>query len=143
MKPFGHRLLSREERIFNYRLSRARRVVENAFGILANRFRVLLTRLMHPPDTVNQIVTVCCILHNIFHLRNPANHINLVDREDEDHNLVPGAWRHTADLTDMEKALRGSEHNKEAKAQRFLLRSYYNNAGSVPWQDRMIRNYNY
>ncbi|XP_034042938.1 protein ALP1-like [Thalassophryne amazonica] len=52
MKPYAHRHLTDEEWIFTSRLSPARRVVENAFGILANRFQVLLTTMQHSPRTV-------------------------------------------------------------------------------------------
>jgi hypothetical protein len=38
MKPYNQRDLNTDRRIYNYRLSRARRVVENA-----SRFRILLT----------------------------------------------------------------------------------------------------
>lgn len=37
LKPFSHRSQSRREIIYSYRLSRARRVVENTFGIMSHR----------------------------------------------------------------------------------------------------------
>jgi len=56
MKPFSRKNLNEEQAIFNYRLSRARRIVENAFGILASRFRILLREINLSPEKATLIV---------------------------------------------------------------------------------------
>ena len=94
MKPYSKRNLNDDERIFNYRLSRARRVVENAFGILANRFQVLLTTMRHKPSTVKVIVKACIVLHNLMRIRYPSIQNEMIDRpEDINTDFIPGAWR--------------------------------------------------
>lgn len=45
LKPYPNRGLTIEKHINNNKLSRARRVIENFFGILANRFKVLLNTI--------------------------------------------------------------------------------------------------
>ena len=64
MKPYRRRMLTREDRIANYIISRGRRGVENTFGIMASRFRILLTTMEQPPETVREIVLTCAVLHN-------------------------------------------------------------------------------
>lgn len=52
MKPCTQSGLDCEKRIFNYRLSRNRRISENAFRILANRWRILWPAIRLCPEKV-------------------------------------------------------------------------------------------
>ncbi len=60
MRPFPGRTLPRERRVFNYRLSRARLVVENAFGILSSQWRMYRRVIEVQPDVVERCVKATC-----------------------------------------------------------------------------------
>nr|XP_022908174.1 putative nuclease HARBI1 [Onthophagus taurus] len=79
MKPYPNKGITHHEKIFNYRMCRGRRVVENAFGILANRFRILQTTMNVSVETSEVIVLACCALHNFLRRRSPSY-------------LTPSAW---------------------------------------------------
>ena len=138
MKPYSQRGLDHDERIFNYRLSRARRISENAFGILANRFQCMLSTMRQRPHTVTSIVLACICLHNLLRIQQPQQIRGVVDEEDDDHNLIPGTWRENANLMDG-MAQGGNRLLKEAKTQRNYLRNYFQSPhGRVEWQERMV-----
>ena len=64
--PYPGRQIPLSHQLFNYRLSRARRMVENAFGILAARWRVFHTKIALAPQNVNEIVKASSVLHNFI-----------------------------------------------------------------------------
>lgn len=137
MKPYPYCNLDKEKRIFNCRLSRAQRVVENSFCILAHRWRVFLTTTKLSPEKVIDIIFAACCLHNLMIEKNKASYITATDLEDADHTLVRGTWRNDQVLNSMQPT---NLHNapKDAKSQRGLLANYFNNHGSVPWQLNMV-----
>ena len=95
-KPYSTDLnVGSPKRVCNYRISRSRRVVENAFGLLTSVFRIL-------PKTIDlnlekkKVVMVCAYLHNF--LRRSTQKENLYsppgffDNEDADTGIiVPGS----------------------------------------------------
>ena len=130
VKPYSRRQLTREERIAKYRISRGRRVVKNSFGILVNRFRVLLTTMEQRPKVVRDIVLTCVVLHNML-----KSHQGGADRPPTpaDDILAPQA----------DQRKQGHNRNfrnpsREAKHQRDLLKDYFKYAGALAAQEDRV-----
>ena len=140
MKPFPSRGLTNAERIFNYRLSRARRTVENAFGILANRFRVLHTCICLHPDNTEAVIIAACTLHNVLRSRKLTRSHSLLDSEHPvTHELVQGSWRTDRDFSIGLPVAPGRNCSQHAIKQQIMLKDYVTSThGSVPWQEKMV-----
>ena len=71
MRPFPRAAMANDARKkkFNKQLSRARRVVENAFGILAQKWRVFFRPIETDAETAERVVKAACCLHSYI-LRN-------------------------------------------------------------------------
>ena len=81
MKPFPQQGLTREKRVYNYRHSKARRISENLFEILANRWRVFFTIINLKTKYVKDVVLTALILSQgkknfCFHLTGYQNNIS-------------------------------------------------------------------
>jgi hypothetical protein len=61
--PYPNKNLTCLKRMYNYRLSRARGIVECTFGILANKWRIFYRPIDVNPDFCG-IIQACRLLHN-------------------------------------------------------------------------------
>ncbi|KAK7095652.1 hypothetical protein V1264_005034 [Littorina saxatilis] len=121
LKPYPGRDLTDERKIFNYRLSRARRISENVFGILVNRFGVLGQTMSLEPDKATLVTEACLMLHNYLRSENDHRYQQEVQRP------VEGNWigiaRHP-----------GNRAADAARNTRDQFCVYFNTNGQVPWQ---------
>lgn len=150
MRPYPKKNLCDRERIFNYRLCRARRIVENSFGILTTKWRVLRRSLCWSPANAEVIVKALICLHNFLLImeggiggRYYPN--NLLDHE-VNGTFQFGTWRNESILNHIQDLHRiGSNNAGRAVINlRDKLRDYINSEeGQVPWQwDRALYNNN-
>ncbi|XP_070390950.1 uncharacterized protein [Dermacentor albipictus] len=138
LRPYPGKYLTPTQRVFNYRLSRARRIVKNAFGILAARWRVLLGHINLLPDNATYVVLACCVLHNFLCAASEATYCppGYADVEDDYGNIVPAQWRteiQRRDLLDLE-ATPSRNYSASAAATRNMFAQYFMNEGAVTWQ---------
>ena len=87
--------LSDDRSIFNYRLSRARRVIENSFGILAARWRLFRRPINALPERVRLYVQTAVALHNFLRTTESSVYCppGFIDGEDGSGNPIDGGWR--------------------------------------------------
>ena len=143
MKPYPFRNLSHNKRIFNYRLSRARRIVENAFGILAQRFRVFLSPIHVAPENVEKVTLASCVLHNYLREKSPLHYTPRGSFNNEDINtgrIIPGNWRTNDDAENLRSAdiIGSNNYSQACKELRDRFCEHFNTIGKIPWQESFV-----
>ena len=131
MKSYPQLGLTEEKRIFNYRLSRCRRISKSAFGILSSRWRVFRKPLLLQPRRATSITLAAITLHNWLRSETDAGQIqHLKDlTEDNGNHTEDNLWLNLEDF---------GHHNatQEAKGIRKEFTEYVMKEGTVPWQWR-------
>ena len=149
LRPYPGKNLLESQAIYNYRLSRARRIIENSFGILAARWRIFRRPIIAHPDNVVMYTKATIALHN--YLRTTESSVycppGFIDGEDGDKNIVRGGWREEVDGTSGGLTAIGrtgaNTFSRNAAAIRDAYRDYFNSpSGEVSWQLTYVRRTN-
>lgn len=149
MRLYSGKLLDERKKIFNYRLSRARRTIENTFGILSSRWRIYRKPITMNPKYVDSIIMATVCLHNFIKSEEDRVQMNdriycppnFVDSEDTAGNIIPGEWRRYTDnaLTNI-PATSAHHATTIAYKQREKLADYFlSPLGEVPWQYEYVQ----
>lgn len=130
MRPYpGSQVLNdSEKKIFNYRLSRARRLVESSFGILQQKFEIFQKRIRMQPKFLDMMILACTCLHNY----------TLGDFGSEDVALSNNNILQNYSFDSQDMDITGNQ-NLDAMNIRENFKTYFiSEHGAVPWQNEMI-----
>ncbi|XP_059895044.1 uncharacterized protein LOC132447999 [Gadus macrocephalus] len=110
-------------RPFNYRLSRARLVVEDAFGILSSQWRIYRKVIEVRPELAERCIKATCVLHNFLRRTAPTAAVR---------ECIPGGA-----VEPLPRLGRVAANNagREAIRIRETFTSYLSEEGAVSWQD--------
>lgn len=142
--PFPGKRQTLKKSIYNYRLSRARRVIENTFGILATRWQIYRRDIIADIKTVEHIIMGTVILHNFLRT------LDIQEKEMPDQYcpldllillkiaVFEGQWRQNVSNTDGLQSLNTcTKKNSTTFAklvQQNLVEYFCSPAGELAWQ---------
>jgi hypothetical protein len=144
MKPYPGLQLDVDSRIYNYRHCRARRIIENTFGLMCSVFRVFRKLLLLNVENTKLVTLACCYLHNFLRKKVDLEGFMLLHEPSivkEDGTFVPGTWRNitqgntcTLHLQRIPRRPYGG-----AKTVRDEFKAYFaTREGSLPWQENYV-----
>lgn len=146
MKPYPMKNLTLEKRIFHYRLSRKRRISENGFGILPNRWRIFRRPIALEPEKVRTLTLAAITLHNWQRSTSSIGKVDLpkglADQENASGEIISGSWRDdvpTGTWFPIVNDKYGNRPNNVAKSIREEFTEYFNMEGAVSWQWRAAK----
>ena len=148
MRAFPGPLNSEDVKVYNYRHSRGRRTIENAFGILCSRWRIFQKPIRSTVENAESYVMACLALHNYLRQTDNAFYSpqGFMDSEESSGNVRPGLWRSASESDEGRncfqrlKKVKGSRYSNDAIHMRENLKKYVNSdVGSLPWQLDYVR----
>lgn len=147
LRPYPGRNLpgSEKKSVYNYRLSRARRTIENAFGILSARWRIFRKPIIADPKNVVLYTKATIALHNFLRAHESSVYCppGYTDSEDADRHIVRGAWRDEAEsstgLTSIQRSSTNMHATTAATVRDIFCEHFSSPQGSVTWQLQHVR----
>ena len=130
MRPFPGKHLTRKERVFNYRLSRARLVVENAFGILVSQWRMYHRTIPLLPANADACVKATCVLHNLLRRSRIRGRAAAAPTPAMDQPVV-------GEVPGLRPIGRVGSNNaaREPLSRRKSFATFFSGVGAISWQD--------
>ena len=143
MKPYPREVLGIRERVFNYRLSRARQIIENCFGIATAQFCIFRWPIHARVEIVVNVTKAVVVLHNYlmagrsFMEGSKYCPIGFGDSDDPTGTKM-GEWRELArrdqGMTPFTR-VGSNNYSRSAKHAREDFGDYFMSiSGQVPWQ---------
>ncbi|KAK4875354.1 hypothetical protein RN001_011776 [Aquatica leii] len=147
IRPYPGSNLDEKKNTFNYRISRARRTIESAFGILSQRWLILRKPILASVEVCELIVQATVVLHNFLQSSEkdmlPSQRkycpTGFCDYISKTGNLHLGTWREAGNNLRSVNRLGSNNSLYSAKNQRDVLADYFVSfEGWVPWQEAYV-----